>query len=670
MYNVSENFKNAVKSTSRKSTIYGTLTTVDGIEYQLNDSTFIKDSLYITNQIVNNNKLTFGAVYAGECGMIINSNIDRYSLFGAEIALNFALNDEVLPLGVFYVDTPERIGSKIKLTAVDRMSNFDMKIDEDVNGYWYELISYISEKCGVELAQTQAEFEALHPNATKQYTIQQEKIDTYRDAISYMAMIICANATIDNVGRLKFVQFATEACDYNDSTSRLNNCKFSDYTSMYKGVTARFFKEDNFYPYTAVNEEISGIVVDLGDIPIVGGVNDFKNEVIQAMCDTITQIAYVPSTLYIASNPAYELGDMIECKNVNNSSAVVNVYVMSYKYDYRKKETINCYGDNPLLQNIKSKEQKNNSAIESKIASKDMTIVNATNVSNITIGQKIDDVVTLNYSVRTDCKPICIFTIPFSIDVDGYVEFSLYNNMVLLENATYKGYYEKGEHFASFMYLDDMKADERHSINVMVKCYADTTSATRTQDARLKAIENGWSLIVAGEPAGLTPVNADTTEPTVTIAELAIKAIAYTQGINGGSTWDGLLNFSDTFGFINLTSVGIVPFSSDVDISTQAPTMAGIADEISNIAVAQVGIFAFSERVDFVEVILDYIFNTSKADVYEYNQKYVDATDAFRLKTEIRHTLVEESIDNGYMSVIEIDIREYSNVESVVVTGG
>ena len=27
--------------------------------------------------------------------------------------------------------------------------------------------------------------------------------------------------------------------------------------------------------------------------------------------ETLTQIAYVPATLYIASNPAYELGDMI-----------------------------------------------------------------------------------------------------------------------------------------------------------------------------------------------------------------------------------------------------------------------------------------------------------------------------------------------------------------------
>ena len=151
MYNVSDKFKNAIKSSNRNSTIYGVLTTTNGTEYLLNDGNIIKDSLQITNQIVNNSKLCFGAVYAGECGLVINSTIDRYSLFGATIALNFLLEledgtDERLPLEVFTVDTPERIGSKIKLTAVDNMSKFDVTVNEDDNGTWYEIVSYIANK--------------------------------------------------------------------------------------------------------------------------------------------------------------------------------------------------------------------------------------------------------------------------------------------------------------------------------------------------------------------------------------------------------------------------------------------------------------------------------------------------------------------------------------------
>ena len=791
MYSVSEQFKSAIKKTHRKSTIYGVLTTTSGVEYLLNDGNIIKDSLYITNQIVNNSKLCFGAVYAGECGLIINSTVDRYSLFGATIVLNFLLEleygtEESLPLGVFTVDTPERIGSKIKLTAVDNMSKFDIAVNEDVNGTWYELLSYVANKCGVELAQTQEELEALHINATNQnYTIQQDKIDTYRDALSYLCMVICANATIDNTGKLKVVQYATSACDSNKEATRLNNCKFSDYTTRYAGVKARFFANENYATYTANNPDINGLVLDLGDIPIVGGTNGSKNATIDAILETIVQIAYVPATLYIASNPAYELGDMITCENVNNTNDSVNTYVMAYKFDYRKKETINCYGDNPLLQNIKGKNDKQFSSMENQISSKDMVIVNATNAKEITIGQDLKDIVTLNFSVNADCRPICIFTVPFSIDVDGYVEFSLYNGLVALENATYKGYYDKGEHFATFMYIDDMKQGDRRSMRVLVRCYADVTSAIRVQDAKIKTLENGWQ-IISNVSAGdifpqdksmweqgsiasadgsnidsttrirscFVPIKAgqkykcsadtsheiltrhytstktyrdtttasfvnsdfefttdatdkyirfvirnssdatitsdeldnvywtcepvievaeqavDTTEPTATIKALGIKAIAYTQGINGGKgEWDGTLEFKDLFNadIPLISDMSVITFRDSVGASTQIPVPASISELFGEIALnGAMSVIGFTDSVSTAHIIESYVFDTNNG---EYNSDYVTADGAYMMKTEYKYTSTEQTIDSGKMCSVTIDYTGIA-VESVVIENG
>lgn len=674
MYNVSEKFKSAIKLPNRKSTIYGVLTTSSGTEYLLNDGNIIKDSLYITNQIVNNSKLTFGAVYAGECGLVINSTIDRYSLFGATIVLNFLLEledgtEESLPLGVFIVDTPERIGSTIKLTAVDNMSKFDIDVNEDVNGTWCELISYVANKCGVELAQTQAELEALHINATNQnYTIQQDKIDTYRDALSYLCMVVCANATIDNTGKLKIVQYATSACDSNNEATRLNNCKFSDYTSRYAGIKARFFANENYATYTANNPDINGLVLDLGDIPIVGGTNDSKNDTIDAMMETITQISYVPATLYISSNPAYELGDMLTCENVNNTTHSVSTYVMAYKYNYRKKETINCYGDNPLLQNVKSKNDKQYNSMESQISSKDMVIVNATNAKDITIKQDLYDIVTLNFSVNTDCRPICIFTVPFSIDIDGYVEFSLYNGLVALENATYKGYYEKGEHFATFMYLDDMKKNDRRSLRVFVKCYADTTSAIRVQDARIRTLESKVNALIDTTVDTTADEAVDTTEPTCTIKALAVKAIAYTQGINGGKgEWDGTLEFKDVFGVdIPLISdMSVITFRDSVVASTQIPTPASISELFGEIALdGAMSVIGFTDSVSTAHIIESYVFDTNNG---EYNSDYVTAGGAYMLKTEYKYTSEEQTIDSGRMCAVSIDTTAFTSVESVVI---
>lgn len=675
MYNVSEKFKSAIKLPNRDSAIYGVLTTSSGTECLLNDGNIIKDSLYITNQIVNDSKLTFGAVYAGECGLVINSAIDRYSLFGATIVLNFLLEledgtEESLPLGVFTVDTPERIGSKIKLTAVDNMSKFDIAVNEDVNGTWYELLSYVANKCGVELAQTQKELEALHINATNQnYTIQQDKIDTYRDALSYLCMVICANATIDNTGKLKIVQYATSACDSNNETTRLNNCKFSDYTSRYAGIKARFFANENYATYTANNPDINGLVLDLGDIPIVGGTANSKNATIDAMLETISQISYVPATLYISSNPAYELGDMITCENVNNTTHSVNTYVMAYKYSYRKKETINCYGDNPLLQNVKSKNDKQYSSMESQISSKDMVIVNATNPKDITIGQELKNIVSLNFSVNTDCRPICIFTVPFSIDVDGYVEFSLYNGLVAMENATYKGYYEKGEHFATFMYLDDMKKNDRRSLRVFVKCYADTTSAIRVQDARIRTLESKVNALIDNSLETIVDATVDTTEPTATIKALGVKAIAYTQGINGKGEWDGTLEFKDEFGAdIPLVSnISVVTFGDSVVASTQIPVPASIAELFGEIALnGAMSVIGFTDSVSTAHIIESYVFDTNNG---EYNSNYVTADGAYMLKTDYKYTSTEQTVDSGKMCAVAIDYSGIA-VESVVVENG
>lgn len=496
MYAVSEKFKNALKSPNRKSRIAGTLTTSKQVEYQINDSNIIKNSLYVTNQIVNNNKLCFGAVYAAECGFIMNSDIDRYSLFGATVKLYFTLKleddtEESLPLGVFTVDTAERVGSRIKITAIDNMNKFDIDVSEDINDTLYELLKYISNKCGIELAQSKEEIEALHINATSQnYTIQRSKINTYRDALAYLCMIICANATIDNMGRLKLVQYTNTSADSNDRSTRLNNCNFSDYETTFKGVKARFFANENYYTYDAIEEDANGLILDFGDIPIVGGTAKTKNDTIDAILQTVKQISYVPATLYISSNPAYELGDMITCRDINNTDNAVNTYVMAYKYSYREKETINCYGENPLLQNIKTKNDRQLDSIENQINTKDLIIVNATNVKAITINQDLKNIVNLKYSALADCRPICLFTIPFTINLDGYVEFSLYDGLIDLE-TTYKGYYEAGEHFATFVYLDDLKENQRRNLVVNVKCYADVNSTVRVQGAQIKALRRG-----------------------------------------------------------------------------------------------------------------------------------------------------------------------------------
>ena len=775
MYNVSEQFKNSLKSPKRKSRITGTLTTSKQVEYQINDSNIIKNTLYVTNQIVNNNKLCFGSVYAGECGFIMNSDIDRYNLFGATVKLYFTLKledgtEESLPLGVFTVDTAERVGSRVKITAIDNMNKFDIDVNEDINDTLYELLKYISNKCKVELAQSKEEIEALHINATSQnYTIQRNKINTYRDAIAYLSMIICANATIDNLGKLKLVQYANISIDSNDRGTRLNNCNFNDYKTTFKGVKARFFANENYYTYEAIEKDSKGLILDFGDIPIVGGTAKTKNDTIDAILETVKQISYVPATLYIASNPAYELGDMITCRDINNTDNTINTYVMAYKYNYREKETINCYGENPLLQNIKTKNDRQINDIENQISTKDLIIVNATNVKDITINQTFENVVNLKYSALADCRPICLFTVPFIINLDGYVEFSLYDGLIDLK-TTYKGYYEAGEHFASFVYLDDLGENQRRNLILNVKCYADVNSTVRVQDAQIKALRRGvgdifpiqktlWesgsinsstgqniesttrirsdfirvesgqnykciadnshsitlrvynankeyrssiitsfteadfnfktdttdkyirfvlknkddSAITADEVdnvfwncEAVETLEIDTTEPTLTIKEQGIKAIVYTQGLDGGKgNWDGTLEFTETFGTISIfETMGIETFNINLNTSTQIPILINLTERFGDIVINDViSVENFTENIDFSYIINSYYFDSTNGECSKFIK--VD-NNIYMFKTEYKYISSEQPINMGKMYSIIID--EGLNIESVEVS--
>ena len=294
-----------------------------------------------------------------------------------------------------------------------------------------------------------------------------------------------------------------------------------------------------------------------------------------------------------------------------------------------------------------------------------MVIVNATNVSDISIKQELKNIVSLNFSVNTDCRPICIFTIPFSIDVDGYVEFSLYNGTVALENATYKGYYEAGEHFATFMYLDDMKKNDRRSLRVFVKCYADTTSAIRVQDARIRTLESKVNALIDNSLETIVDATVDTTEPTATIKALGVKAIAYTQGINGKGEWDGTLEFKDVFGDIPLISdMSVITFGDNLSVNTQIPASSNITDMFGEIALnGAISVIGFTDSIYIGEIINNYILDVSDG---EYDSKYVTADGAYMLKTAYKYTSTEQTVDSGKMCSVSIDYTGLT-VESVVV---
>ena len=176
MYPVSEAFLQAVQGNTRKIYWTGKITTVAGVEYFFTQEDIVKGSGYITAQCCGNSEIELGAVYAAEMGISLFLDIDRYTLEDAKVELTYHLrladgSYEAVPMGIFEVSEANRTIHVLELKAYDRMLRFDRTFNGfETIGTAYGMMALCSTACGVELAQSQAEIEAL-PNGSELLSI-------------------------------------------------------------------------------------------------------------------------------------------------------------------------------------------------------------------------------------------------------------------------------------------------------------------------------------------------------------------------------------------------------------------------------------------------------------------------------------------------------------------
>ena len=175
----------------------------------------------------------------------------------------------------------------------------------------------------------------------------------------------------------------------------------------------------------------------------------------------------------------------------------------------------------------------------------------------------------------------------------------MYDGLVEMQDSVYRAYYPKGEHFATFVYMWEMEANNRMEFNVRARCYADLTSATRVQDAKLTMIADA---INNSTVVDFEDISVDRTEPTMAVEKFAVKSIIYTQGINAGSdTWDGTLSFKEAFRNIALTKVNALAFNESISTSRTAPTKSGIVEVINSISLTRISVAGFNESYEFAD---------------------------------------------------------------------
>ncbi len=364
MYNVTDDYKELIKSPVRYTGLSGAVRLKDGTVIQLDDSSIDSGSLQIINKLNRRGDFRPGGVYSGEMSVGLRGFEGKTSdLDGAVLRLNFILYHDaamditvadVVPLGRYYVDgsTIKRRRDTVTLSANNALVLFDIPASER-SGTLFELVTAACSATGVSFGMTQAEFEAL-PNGTLSAAVNTARIQTEHDLLMYVGMATASFARIrreDNA--LEFKPLACEKDDRNmivpvrEIAGNIRfTTEFSDDTTRISQVFTR--RKGNVISSSLTvtpggSEKLAALELD--NNPLLVAASDA--ELVTVLNNELTQLYQCLNRVFDASftgDPALDIGDYVRLRGgaIDTDRGYATGMITSQTWRYRGQHTIKC----------------------------------------------------------------------------------------------------------------------------------------------------------------------------------------------------------------------------------------------------------------------------------------------------------------------------------------
>ena len=405
MYPVSEAFLQAVQENTRRYYWTGKITTTKGVVYEFGADDIVKGSGYISSQCCESAEIELGTVYAAEMGITLFSDIDRYTLEDAlvELLYHLRLSDgsfEEVPMGIFEVSEANRTAKCLELKAYDYMLRFDKSFNGfETIGTVYDFVSLCCKACKVEMAQSQADYEAM-PNGTELLSIYTENdIETYRDVLYYVGQVLGGFFCINREGKLELRKYGDEPVMEMETKHRFTS-SFSDFITRYTAVSSTNMKTETAEYYHLDPDD--GLTLNLGVNPLLQfGLKETREQLCMNILNDLAVVDYVPFDSDTIGNPALDLGDVIRFKGGQADENRISA-ITSMQCKIGGKHTLKGVGKNPRLAHAKSKNDKNisgllNQIIDNKEAGK-IGIHTFTNASSFTVGESDVKIISIEFA--------------------------------------------------------------------------------------------------------------------------------------------------------------------------------------------------------------------------------------------------------------------------------
>lgn len=374
MYPVSEAFLQAVQENTRRYYWTGIITTTKGAVYKFGADDIVKGSGYISSQCCGSTEIELGTVYAVEMGITLLSNIDRYTMEDALVELFYHLRladgtFEEVPMGIFEVSEANRNIKTLELKAYDFMLRFDKSFNGfETIGTVYDFVSLCCKACKVEMAQSQADYEAM-PNGTELLSIYTENdIETYRDVLYYVGQVLGGFFCINREGKLELRKYSNEPVMEMETKHRFTS-SFSDFITRYTAVSSTNMKTETAEYYHLDPDD--GLTLNLGVNPLLQfGLKETREQLCMNILNDLAVVDYVPFDSDTIGNPALDLGDVIRFKGGQADENRISA-ITSMQCKIGGKHTLKGVGKNPRLAHAKSKNDKNISGLLNQIIDKE-----------------------------------------------------------------------------------------------------------------------------------------------------------------------------------------------------------------------------------------------------------------------------------------------------------
>jgi len=681
MYSVSDAYKTAIQENTRSFTWSGKITTTAGREYPFTNEDIVKGSGYVSRQCSGSSEIELGSVYAAELGISLFSSVDRYSLENAKVELYFHLNlpdstVEDVPMGIFFVAEANRQVKTLELKAYDAMLNFDKEYNEaQTSGYPYDFLSVMCTTCGVELAHTQAEIEAL-PNGTELLGVYPENdIETWRDFLHYLAQALGCFAQINREGKLQLVQYTAEPMVTVNNTHRYSS-SFSDFVTRYTAINSTNKRTETAEYYSLDPDD--GLTMNLEvNYLLQFGLEETRRRILTTLLNTIAVISYVPFDSETIGDPALDPGDILTFTggqaDENQMAAITSITIK-----INGKCSLKCVGKNPRLAEAKSKNDKNISGLMNSVEATKMTTYSYINSMPYSIGEEKVQIVNIEFATQeeTDCefKAAILLNVtsdPQTREVTSEgtgtahlpeIDDAESGDVIVPEQelaATVSvpaSWEEDGQALITVTYVKDgVEIAEFHP--------------QETWHSGMHVLNLYYPLLDMAEKMLHTfEVWISVGSGSAAIATQNILAVISGQGLGAQDRWDGRITASDDMTMILLSGMQHLALEGSVETRLITPTPAGSSDAISKVLLSGMPLYTLSDELRIFAPVVHDVVDISDKRKMSYSRIYVmDDTD-FRLRQSFEISGgTERSLDRGRMDSLTISTSDFVTLTGLVI---